>query len=118
MAIAGSSDPGGHGPVILPRTIRVLGEQALPAPRRMTPARFSSGADDGLQVDGRGVVQGFPFAEAALFFGSGQSLDEVARGETHECGGDLGADPGETTNCVAEAAASAEVTRRRETLRK
>ena len=61
--IAGMSDPAGYAPVILPRTIRVLGEQALPAPWPMTPARFFSGADDGLRVEVRGVVQGFQFAE-------------------------------------------------------
>ena len=63
VEIEGISDPAGYAPVILPRTIRVLGEQALPEPRPMTPARFFSGAEDGLRVAVRGVVQGFQSAE-------------------------------------------------------
>ena len=63
VEILGISDPGGYAPVILPRTIRVLGEQALPTPLPMTPARFFSGADDGVRVQVRGVVQGFQSAE-------------------------------------------------------
>jgi signal transduction histidine kinase len=63
VEIEGISDPGGYAPVILPRTIRILGEQGLPAPRPMVSARFYSGADDGLRVEVRGVVQGFQAAE-------------------------------------------------------
>ena len=87
MEIAGSSDPGGYAPVLLPRTIRVRGEQALPAPRPITPARFSSGPGDGVRVDVRRVVKGFQSAEAVIFIEPGHIRDEVAevaRGETHE----------------------------------
>ncbi len=61
--IVGLSDPAGYAPVILPRTIRVLGEEPLPAPRPMMPSRFFSGTEDGLRVEVRGVVQGFQAAE-------------------------------------------------------
>ncbi len=63
VEVVGISDPAGYAPVILPRTIRVLGEQPLPEPRRMIPGRFFSGADDGMRVEVRGVVQGFQSAE-------------------------------------------------------
>lgn len=63
VEIEGISDPAGYAPVILPRTIRVLGEQPLPPSRPMTPARFFSGADDGLRVEVRAVVQGFQATE-------------------------------------------------------
>lgn len=63
VEIDGISDPAGYAPVILPRTIRVLGEQALPSPRPMAYERFFSGAEDGLRVEVRGVVQGFQAAE-------------------------------------------------------
>ncbi|MEY2878243.1 MAG: hypothetical protein RLZZ15_623 [Verrucomicrobiota bacterium] len=63
VEVWGISDPAGYAPVILPRTIRVLGEQPLPAPRPMIPFRFFSGAEDGMRVEVRGVVQGFQSAE-------------------------------------------------------
>lgn len=59
VEIAGVTDPGGYAPVVLPQSIRVLGEEALPAARPVVPERFFSGADDCCRVEVRGVVQGF-----------------------------------------------------------
>lgn len=59
LEITGVSGSGGYAPVILPATLRVLGPQPLPRARPMEPARFFSGADAGLRIEARAVVQGY-----------------------------------------------------------
>ena len=59
LEIDGVSRAGGFTPNILPRSLRVLGKQALPPARPMIPQRFFSGADAGERIEVRGVVQGF-----------------------------------------------------------
>ena len=59
LEIEGVSGPGGYAPVILPTALRVFGPQALPPARAMEPARFFNGADAGLRIMARAVVQGY-----------------------------------------------------------
>lgn len=59
VEIDGVTKPGGYAPVVLPQSIRVVGEQALPPARPMLPESFFNGADDCFRVEVRGVVQGF-----------------------------------------------------------
>ncbi len=59
VEIEGVTDRGGFSPPMLPRTLRIDGEQPLPPPRPMVPARFFSGADDSQWTEVRAVVQGF-----------------------------------------------------------
>jgi signal transduction histidine kinase len=61
VEIEAVSDPGGFAPVLLPRTLRIVGEKPLPRPRPMEPASFFSGADNTLRIEVRGVVSGFEF---------------------------------------------------------
>jgi len=63
LDIEGLSDPGSYAPGIRPKKIRILGEQALPPARPFVPSRFFRGAEAGLRVEVRGVVQGFEPAE-------------------------------------------------------
>ena len=63
LEIVGVTGAGGYAPDILPKTLRIVGEHPLPAARPMNPARFFSGAEAGLRVEVRGVVQGFRPAE-------------------------------------------------------
>jgi signal transduction histidine kinase len=63
LEIDGLTDPGAYAPGILPRTLRIVGEEALPPARPIDPARFFSGAEAGLRVEARGVVQGYQAAE-------------------------------------------------------
>jgi len=63
LEVEGISDPGSYAAGILPRTLRIVGEQPLPAARPMVPARFFSGAEANLRVEVGGVVQGFRPAE-------------------------------------------------------
>lgn len=58
VEIEGVTDRGGFSPPMLPRTLRIVGEQPLPPPRPMVPARFFSGADDSQWIEVRAVVQG------------------------------------------------------------
>ncbi len=57
VEIEGMADPGGYSPIILPRSITVLGPGTLPPPRRLDPATFFSGADDSQFVEVQGIVQ-------------------------------------------------------------
>jgi signal transduction histidine kinase len=59
LEIEGVSDPAGFAPVIIPTTIRMVGEQPLPPARPTDPERFFSGAEDSLRVAVGGVVQGY-----------------------------------------------------------
>ena len=59
VEVEGVTARGGFAPPILPRTLRVLGEEPLPAARPATPGRFFTGADNGRRAEVRGVVQGF-----------------------------------------------------------
>lgn len=51
--------------MILPATLRIVGRQPLPPPRAMLPAQFFSGAEAGLRVEARAVVQGYRAAGSA-----------------------------------------------------
>ena len=51
------TDRGGFAPMLLPRTLRILGQTALPDPEPMDPLRFFSGAQNSRRVEVRGVVQ-------------------------------------------------------------
>lgn len=64
VEVEGVADPGGSAPVILPRTVRVLGEQELPAAERVGLPRFFSGAADCLRVEVGGIVQAFQAVES------------------------------------------------------
>lgn len=59
LEIEGVSHAAGFAPLIVPGTIRILGQESLPAARPMSAARFFSGADACERVEVRGVVQGF-----------------------------------------------------------
>lgn len=59
IEVEGQSHAGGFAPVILPKTIKILGPKPLPAPRPMVPAQFFAGADACERIEARGVVQGF-----------------------------------------------------------
>lgn len=63
LEIEGVTEPGAYAPGILPKTLRVVGEGALPRARAMDPERFFSGAEANLRVEVRGVVQGYQPAE-------------------------------------------------------
>jgi signal transduction histidine kinase len=58
VEIEGVTARGGFSPPMLPSTLRIVGEQPLPPPRPMVPARFFSGADDSQWMEVRAVVQG------------------------------------------------------------
>lgn len=64
LEIEGVTDPGAYAPGVAPKSLRIVGEQALPAARPIVPARFFSGAEAGMRVEGRGVVQGYQAAES------------------------------------------------------
>lgn len=64
LEVEGITDPGAYAPGILPRTVRIVGSEPLPAPRPYVPARFFSGTEANLRVEVRGVVQGFQAAES------------------------------------------------------
>lgn len=59
VEIDGVTEQGGFAPLILPRTIRMVGRKPLPAAAQMHPDRFFSGCDDCLRVEATAVVQGF-----------------------------------------------------------
>ena len=61
VEIEAVSDPGGYAPVLLPKTLRIVGEKPLPPARPMEPARFFGGAENTLRIEVRGVVSGFEF---------------------------------------------------------
>jgi signal transduction histidine kinase len=63
LEIEGVTAAGGYAPDIVPKSVRVVGEQTLPPARPMILSRFFSGAEAGLRVEVRGVVQGFRRAE-------------------------------------------------------
>lgn len=65
LEIEGVSGPGGYAPVILPTSLRIVGKQPLPAARAMEPTRFFSGAEAGLRIEVRAVVQGYRSAGSA-----------------------------------------------------
>ncbi len=58
VEIEGVGDPGGYSPIILPRSITVLGPGTLPTPHRFDPMTFFSGGDDSQFVEIPGIVQG------------------------------------------------------------
>jgi signal transduction histidine kinase len=51
------TDRGGYAPMLLPRTLRILGQAELPRSEPMEPSRFFSGAQNSRRVEARGVVQ-------------------------------------------------------------
>jgi signal transduction histidine kinase len=59
LEVIGVSHAAGFAPLILPKTVRILGRRALPVPRVIMPERFFNGADACERVEARGVVQGF-----------------------------------------------------------
>lgn len=59
LEIEGVSGSGGYAPVILPTSLRIVGKQPLPPARPMEPSRFFSGAEAGLRIEVRAVVQGY-----------------------------------------------------------
>jgi len=59
LEIEAVSDPGGYGPVLLPKTLRIVGEMPLPPARPVEPARFHRGAETSQRIEVRGVVSGF-----------------------------------------------------------
>jgi len=65
IEIAGFTDPGGYGPVIVATSIRVLGPKPQPPARPMVPARFFSGSEDNHRVEVRGVVQRISLRESS-----------------------------------------------------
>jgi signal transduction histidine kinase len=59
VELEGVTDRGGFSVPILPRVLRIVGEQALPPARPMERSRFFAGAEDCQRLAVRGVVQGF-----------------------------------------------------------
>ena len=64
VVIEGEAHAAGFAPIVLPRSLRVLGNQPLPPARPMVPARFFTGADACERIEVRGVVQGFKREDA------------------------------------------------------
>lgn len=58
LEVEGFTIPGAFAPGVMPAIVRLLGHAPVPSPRPMEPARFFSGADDGIRVEVRGVIQG------------------------------------------------------------
>ena len=58
VEIDGVTTGGAYAPAILPRTIRWLGEQPLPAARPIDPERFLAGIEAGRRIEARGTVLG------------------------------------------------------------
>jgi len=58
VEIDGVTTGAAYAPAILPRTIRRLGEQPLPAARPIDPARFLAGAEAGDRIEAQGTVLG------------------------------------------------------------
>jgi signal transduction histidine kinase len=63
LEIDGVSNPGSYAPGIVPKTLRTVGEQPLPKAQPTNRERFFGGAEAGLRVEVRGVVQDFESAE-------------------------------------------------------
>jgi signal transduction histidine kinase len=57
VEIEGVADPGGFSPIILPKTVRVIGTAAVPVASPVDPVRFFSGADDSQFVECTGIVE-------------------------------------------------------------
>jgi len=57
VTIEGVLEPGGFAPIIVPRTIALLGPKPLPEPRRKDPAVLLSGGYDSELVELTGIVQ-------------------------------------------------------------
>jgi signal transduction histidine kinase len=58
VEVDGVTNGAAYAPAILPRTIRWLGDQSLPAAHPIDPARFLAGADAGDRIEARGTVLG------------------------------------------------------------
>ncbi|MFM7245097.1 MAG: sensor histidine kinase [Planctomycetaceae bacterium] len=57
IEIVGVADPGGFSPIILPRSISVLGPASLPEPRPLDADAFFEGVNDSQFVEVTGVVE-------------------------------------------------------------
>ena len=57
VEIEGVADPGGFSPIILPKTVRVIGTAAVPVASPVDPVRFFAGADDSQFVECTGIVE-------------------------------------------------------------
>jgi signal transduction histidine kinase len=57
IEITGVADPGGYSPIILPRTLTVVGSKPLPQPHRMDPDTFFEGIADSQFVEASGIVE-------------------------------------------------------------
>ncbi|HVW20804.1 MAG TPA: sensor histidine kinase [Opitutaceae bacterium] len=58
VEVEGITTGAAYAPAILPRTIRLLGEQPLPAARPVEPARFLAGSEAGSRIEASGTVLG------------------------------------------------------------
>lgn len=59
VEVKGVAERGGFAPLVLPRSIRIVGVGPLPPPVPVVSERFFSGCDDCLRVKLSGVAQGF-----------------------------------------------------------
>lgn len=59
VEVEGVAERGGFAPIVLPRSIRIVGVGLLPPPVPVVSERFFSGCDDCLRVELSGVAQGF-----------------------------------------------------------
>lgn len=59
VEVEGVTDRGGFAPLILPRSLRVVGRRPLPTAVPVVAERFFSGCDDCRRVEVAGVAQGF-----------------------------------------------------------
>ena len=57
VEIDGVADPGGYSPIILPRSLSVLGPKPLPGPRPFDPDAFFEGVADSQFVEATGIVE-------------------------------------------------------------
>lgn len=57
VEIEGVADPGGFSPIILPKTVRVIGTAPVPLARLVDPMRFFSGADDSQFIECEGIIE-------------------------------------------------------------
>lgn len=68
LEVDGITLPGAFAPGIMPAAIRLVGQGPAPVPRPVTPGRFFSGADDGMLVEVKGVIQGVRAGDGSWIF--------------------------------------------------
>lgn len=76
VEVQGVSDPGEFAPVIIPQSVRIIGETNLPVPKPVTFEQLASGAEDSQFVEISGVVRSVEYHEPSHYY-----VMEIATGE-------------------------------------